>query len=114
MSKEPNKIGNNRNPDGTFAEGNPGGGRPKGTLSLVGILKKKLAECPEGNKKTYAELLIDRMTKSAIADGNDQQIKNILQYVEGMPVQKNEITGKEGAKIEISITSEAKSDIPND
>ena len=64
--------------------GNPNG-RPKGTLSIVGMLKKKLEDVPEGAKKTYAELLIDRILQMAIQDKNDQQIKNILQYIEGMP-----------------------------
>lgn len=64
--------------------GNPNG-RPPGSFSLIGMLKKELQEIPQGADKTYAELLIKRILKSAITDGNDQQIKNILQYVEGVP-----------------------------
>ena len=65
--------------------GNPNG-RPKGSgLSLATLLKRKLEDVPEGAKKTYAELLIDRILQMAIQDKNDQQIKNILQYIEGMP-----------------------------
>ena len=66
--------------------GNPNG-RPKGTFSLITILKKKLQELKEGSDRTYAELLVERIVKDAIADGDDSQIKNILQYIEGMPKQ---------------------------
>ncbi|PIU58462.1 MAG: hypothetical protein COS89_00255 [Deltaproteobacteria bacterium CG07_land_8_20_14_0_80_38_7] len=79
--------GDKRNPDGTFAEGNKGGpGRP--VFSLISMLKAELQKCPEGqDKRTYADMLIQRIMKKAISDGDDQQIKNILQYVEGMPRQ---------------------------
>src|SRR3990172_8042200 len=82
-----------------FLEGNPGGGRPKGSLSLTTILKKKLEELgkdKEGQElaKTNAELLIERIVGEAIAKGNDQQIKNILQYLEGMPKQPIEHSGE--------------------
>lgn len=104
MNEETDKNGDKRNPDGTFAEGNSGGpGRPK--FSLISILKEELQKCPEGeDKKTYADMLIKRMLKSAIQDGNDQQIKNILQYIEGMPKQtiKNEYDD-EISEIKISI-----------
>lgn len=60
-------------------------GRPKGSFSLIGMLKHELQTVPQGADKTYAELLIKRILKSAINDGNDQQIKNILQYIEGVP-----------------------------
>ena len=92
--EETDKNGDKRNPDGTFAEGNSGGpGRP--VFSLISILKTELQKCPEGqDKKTYAYLLIQRILKSAIQEGNDQQIKNILQYIEGMPKQKMEIEGE--------------------
>ncbi len=64
--------------------GNPNG-RPKGTFSLLTILKNKLEETPNGYNKTNAERLIETMINLAIERKNDQQIKNILQYVEGMP-----------------------------
>jgi len=73
---------------GRLLPGNSGNlkGRPK--FSLVAILKDKLQECPEGEDKvTYAEKLIKKMLDEAVDKGNDQQIKNILNYVEGMPKQ---------------------------
>lgn len=65
-------------------------GRPK--FSLVSILKEKLQECPPGeDKTTYASKLIKKMLDMALEDGNDQQIKNILNYVEGMPKQSMDL-----------------------
>lgn len=79
---------------GKFVDGNPGGpGRPKDSFSLITILKNKLVEVPDGYTKTNAELLIEKMIDLSIKRGNDQQIKNILQYVEGMPKQKLEMEG---------------------
>jgi len=84
--------------------GNPAG-RPKDSFSLISMLKAELQKCPEGeDKKTYADLLIKRIMKKTISDGDDQQIKNILQYVEGMPKQtiKNEFED-EVTEVKISI-----------
>lgn len=93
-TEETDKNGYKRNPDGTFAEGNPGGpGRP--VFSLITMLKSELQKCPEGqDKKTYADLLIQIILKKAIQDGDDQQIKNILQYVDGMPKASLDIMGE--------------------
>jgi hypothetical protein len=47
MDEQPNSNGNNRNPGGTFAEGNPGGpGRPKGSVAIVAKIKAKFEEDP--------------------------------------------------------------------
>ena len=71
--------------------GNPNG-RPKGSgISITTEIKKKLAEVPEGKKSTYLELLIKRIFKQAIQDGDQQMIKNIWNYVDGMPVVRGEI-----------------------
>jgi len=56
-------------------------------FSLKAMIKKKLQEIEPRNRKTYAELLVTKIIKMAIIDGNDAQIKNILQYLEGMPKQ---------------------------
>lgn len=90
MTEETNKNVDKTYTDpetGKFLPGNPGGGRPKGSVSIVGEIKRRLQEIPDGQQKTYLELLVNRILKSAIQEGNDQQIRNILQYVEGMPNQ---------------------------
>lgn len=112
---KPNLIGDNRQPDGKFGPGNIANpnGRPPGSLSLVKILKDKLEQVPEGSKKSYAELLVERITKSAIQDGNDQQIKNILQYVEGMPMQRTDITS-DGKELNLLVYKPEKYADPDD
>lgn len=94
MNENPEKSGIIRDEEGKFVKGVSGNpeGRPAGTLSLIGMLKAKLQEIEPNSKKQYAELLINRITKDAIADGNDKQIRNILQYVEGMPKQSIDMT----------------------
>lgn len=73
---------------GKFLPGNPGGGRPKGSgISITTEIKKKLEECPEGQKATYLQLLINRIMKQAIQDGDQQMITKIWNYVDGMPKQ---------------------------
>ena len=64
--------------------GNPEG-RPKGSLSITGEIKKKLEEIPENQKKTYLEILITKILKKAIVDEDQQMIKNIWNYVDGLP-----------------------------
>lgn len=96
MADDPIDNGENRLQDpvtGRFIDGNPGGGRPKGSgLSITTEIKKKLDEIPEGQKATYLELLINRIFKQAIQEGDQQMIKNIWNYVDGMPRQTTDIT----------------------
>lgn len=69
--------------------GNPNG-RPKGSISLLEILRKELEEIPSGQleqRRNYAELLIKRMLHKAINEGDIQAQKLIMNYVEGLPYQ---------------------------
>ena len=69
---------------------NPKGKSP-GAFSLLSILKAEIQKCPKGqDKKSYAHLIVKRMLAEAIALGDFQQIKLIWNYIEGMPVQKQE------------------------
>jgi hypothetical protein len=87
-----------------FKEGNPGGGRPKGSgISITSEIKKKLAECPDGSKATYLQLLLNRIFKSAIQDGDITMIKDMINRVDGMPLQKSEIGGNDGKDLIIKI-----------
>lgn len=85
------KKGNSLNPNG----------RKIGSISLVNMLKKKLLEMPDGQKRTYAELLINRYMKNAIQDGDTKLITDLINRIDGMPTQRNEtdLTSK-GEKIE--------------
>lgn len=66
--------------------GNPAG-RPPGSLSLIGLLKKRLADLDPENKRTYAELFIDNIVQDAMdLDGPSRKL--VMQYIEGMPKQQ--------------------------
>ena len=90
----PDNTGENReitrDEKGRFIEGCSGNpsGRPAGSVSITTEIKKKLDEVPEGQKKTYLELLINKIVRQAIIDGNEQMIKFIWNYVDGMPEHK--------------------------
>ncbi len=86
--EKPKNTGIIKDSKGRFVKGFSGNpaGKPPGSISLVAILKKELQRCPEGqNKKTYADMLVRRILKEAIENGSNAQIKNILNYVEGLP-----------------------------
>ncbi len=68
--------------------GNPAG-RPVGSVSITTEIKKKLQEIPEGQQKSYLELLINRILKQAVVDGNEQMIKQIWGYIDGPPGEKS-------------------------
>ena len=72
--------------------GNPAG-RPPGSISITTEIKKKLQEIPDGQKKTYLELLINRILKLGVVDGNEQMIKAIWNYIDGLPNQKLNLEG---------------------
>lgn len=106
--KEPNKNGVIRDSGGKIVAGsgplNPKG-RPKGTLSLVALLKKKLESVAPSGQKTWAELFIDKMLLTAINDKGDSALmRDIVNRIDGMPKQ-NIGFGLEDAidKIEIEI-----------
>jgi len=91
----PDLTGENRNDKGQFVEGvsgNPNGRPPGSGISITTEIKKKLEEVPEGQKATYLQLLINRIMKQAIQDGDQQMITRIWNYVDGMPKQSTDIT----------------------
>lgn len=72
--------------------GNPNGRPPGSGISITTEIKKKLDETPEGQKATYLQLLINRIMKQAIQDGDQQMITKIWNYVDGMPKQSIDAT----------------------
>ena len=110
MSEESNKNDNKTteylDPETKkFKEGNPGGGRPKGAgISITTEIKKKLGEIPEGQKATYLQLLINRIMKQAIQDGDQQMITKIWNYVDGMPKQPLEHSGEIDTILRVELT----------
>lgn len=80
----PTSNGNNRNPDGTFAVGNPGGpGRPFGSVSIVAKIKQKFQENPEYFDEWVGKLMEDAGNRRAI-----------MEQLDGKPHQTTDITTK--------------------
>ena len=93
INKSPDDTGKKQEKRGDietrFKKGQSGNpkGRPAGSISITTEIKKRLQEMPDGQKKTYLELLINRILKLGVVDGNEQMIKVIWNYVDGMPNQ---------------------------
>jgi len=106
MSENPTLNGEKRLNDpitGRFIEGNPGGGRPPGSVSLITLLKQKLEECPEGfDKRTYGHLIVDRVLADAIKNGDQAMMRLVWQYIEGMPRQGLDHTGIPGTNVYVA------------
>jgi len=77
---------------GKFVKGNPGGGRPVGSVSIVEGIKRKLLEVEPANKKTYLELFLSKLFLKAIKEGNEQLMKDMINRIDGMPQQRTDIT----------------------
>ena len=70
---EENRI---RDEKGLFMKDNPGGpGRPKGSYSIVELIKKKLQEIPEGKEKTYGEYFVEQIMKKSVIEGDVSMMK---------------------------------------
>lgn len=67
-------------------------GRPKGSFSLVEMIKKKLQEVPEGKDKTYAEYFIEQLMKKSVIEGDTSMMKDMINRVDGMPKQAMDLT----------------------
>lgn len=89
MNEKPEETGKIRDEQGRFVDGVSGNpaGRPKGSLSVTAMIKKRLEEVPPDKQKTYLEYLVDHIIKKAISDGDDKMIERIWAYVDGAPKQ---------------------------
>lgn len=62
-------------------------GRPKGSYSIVELIKKKLQEIPEGKDKTYGEYFVEQIMKKSVIEGDVSMMKDVINRVDGMPKQ---------------------------
>ena len=73
--------------------GNPNG-RPKGTFSIVGMIKEKLQEKPEGQKETYAQLLVKKYMHKALVEGDRKILTDLVDRIDGKAIQR--LAGEDG------------------
>jgi high-affinity K+ transport system ATPase subunit B len=93
-----------------FEKGNKGGGRPKGSLSIVRILHKTLAKkinmtdknTKELSKKTIAEGVVLALIQKAMK-GDVSAIKEVLERTDGKVTQKTDMHVKEQGTVHIYI-----------
>jgi len=81
--------------------GNPNG-RPKGSVSVVDAIKRKLCDVNPENKKTYLDTLIEKLFKKAIDDEDVTMIKDIINRIDGLPQGS---TGDTNVNVVIPIMS---------
>lgn len=77
-----------RTETGQFATGTaPGPGRPKGSFSLVEMIRRKLEEIDpkDENKRTYAEILVAKIIEQGAKSSDTTTQKLIMNYLEGLP-----------------------------
>ncbi len=84
---------------GKFVKGNPGGGRPEGSVSIVEGIKRKLMEIEPGNQKTYYEMFLSKLFQKAIRDGDVNLMRDMIDRTDGKPKQSTDLTSG-GEKIE--------------
>lgn len=63
-------------------------GRPKGSYSIVELIKKKLQEIPEGKNKTYGEYFVEQVMKKSITEGDVSMMKDLIDRVDGKALQR--------------------------
>lgn len=90
-----------RNPDGTFPPGVSGNPAGKPKFSIVSILREKLQEVPEGEKRSRAQMLADEIIEQALVKKDQGMMRDIVDRFDGKPKQALEHTGEDGGPITI-------------
>lgn len=67
-------------------------GRPKGSVSIVAELRKRLQEIPVGEKRTYLELFTDRVMEKAMVDGDVAMMRDMIDRIDGKPQASVDMT----------------------
>lgn len=106
-----NKTNEYHDENNRFKEGNPGGGRPKGSTKsdITSAIREALAkrvDATDPNSKTKKTMLVEKILEKAIEEGDQQLIKQIWEQLDGKPTQKTEHTGEDGKPIQFTIAGE--------
>ena len=64
-------------------------GRPigSGDISITAMVKRKLKEIPHKSHISYAEQVVEKILEKAIKEGDNTMLKQLWQYIDGMPKQ---------------------------
>jgi hypothetical protein len=81
-------------------------GRPSHSISLTTEIKKKLDEVNPESHKTYLEELLNKILEKAIKDGDPATIKQVWNYLDGMPKQSIEVNDNQN--VFIAVVNEIK------
>jgi hypothetical protein len=74
-------------------------GRPKGSPTLTTMVRealKKIALSEGGVDISYEELLVRRILKKAIEEGDGSMINLLWSYMDGRPVERKALTDSDG------------------
>jgi hypothetical protein len=95
MTEEPTKSEEkpNRDEEGKFLPGHAvaGPGRPKGSYSIMTIIRKKMEEIPLGQTKAWKEQIADIIVEEAVVKRNANMLNLIVDHMDGKPKQPIEI-----------------------
>jgi hypothetical protein len=83
-----------------FQKGNPGGGRPKGSVSLVTLIKRALDQQID-KESTVADAIVAQLLANAM-QGDMPAIKEILERIDGKVKQAHELGGDANNPIEVN------------
>ena len=77
--------------------GNPNG-RPKGTLSLVSLIKQKLEEEDPEDGKTFASKIIEKYIKEALSKNDGTAIRDLIDRIDGKAMQRMSVANDKDAE----------------
>lgn len=101
-------TGENRDEQGRFLSGHSGNysGKPKGSLSITAKMRKELEIIPEGQKKSYLDELVSVILHKAIVEKDQQMIKTIWAFIDGLPKQTTTISDTEMKKVSMILVED--------
>ncbi len=81
-------------------------GRGPGAVSIVDALKRKLQEYHPQERRKYLDLFVDKIIEKSLAYGDVPMMRDVINRIDGMPVQKTELGGLDGQPLIVRIDSE--------
>lgn len=107
------KAGYGKPPHPAFEPGNPGGpGRPKGSVSLLTEIKRRLLEIDPKSKREILQHVTDAYLMR-LRDGDPRILQDFLDRTDGKPRQGIDLGTDEGALTLVWPVSTTKSESPN-